>query len=255
MTELPLIFLGGLLGSSHCIGMCGPLALALGVQESRLHVNLGRQLLFSAGRITTYGFLGAVAGATGWWLAQRPQSLINVQSLLVDRRRADAHLAGPVDGRRIASIHRTLVQQRALQRRQMVQDPADRTRGRERDCRRSLHWFHSLRTRLRLHRVRSKQWQRAARLGNHGRLWIGHGPVDGACRLRRHFAFHERASAGAQRSGLVRGRDRNDLGSARSRLSRARRERCADRLPVLPMTAAALPLRADSRQRRYGGGA
>jgi len=82
MTELPLVFLGGLLGSSHCIGMCGPLALALGVQQSQLHVNLGRQLLFSVGRITTYGFLGAVAGASGWWLAQRPQTLVNVQSLL-----------------------------------------------------------------------------------------------------------------------------------------------------------------------------
>ena len=82
MTELPLVFLGGLLGSSHCIGMCGPLALALGVQQSKLHVNLGRQLLFSVGRITTYGFLGAVAGASGWWLAERPQTLVNVQSLL-----------------------------------------------------------------------------------------------------------------------------------------------------------------------------
>jgi sulfite exporter TauE/SafE len=82
MTDLPFVFLGGLLGSSHCIGMCGPLALALGVQQSRLHMNLGRQLLFSAGRIATYGFLGAVAGASGWWLSQRPQSLVNVQSLL-----------------------------------------------------------------------------------------------------------------------------------------------------------------------------
>lgn len=82
MTELPLVFLGGLLGSSHCIGMCGPLALALGVQSGRLHANLGRQLLFSAGRIFTYGFLGALAGATGWWLAERPQTLVNVQSAL-----------------------------------------------------------------------------------------------------------------------------------------------------------------------------
>lgn len=82
MTDLPLIFLGGLLGSSHCIGMCGPLALALGVQSGRLQANLGRQLLFSAGRIFTYGFLGAMAGATGWWLAERPQTLVNVQSAL-----------------------------------------------------------------------------------------------------------------------------------------------------------------------------
>ncbi|MGD9637166.1 MAG: sulfite exporter TauE/SafE family protein [Pirellulales bacterium] len=82
MTDLPLIFLGGLLGSSHCIGMCGPLALALGVESGRLSTNVGRQLLFSAGRIFTYGFLGAVAGASGWWLTQRPQAFVNMQSAL-----------------------------------------------------------------------------------------------------------------------------------------------------------------------------
>jgi len=82
MTDIPLVFVGGLLGSSHCIGMCGPLALALGVQDRRFHMNLRRQLLFSVGRITSYGFLGALAGASGWWLAQRPQTLVNVQSLL-----------------------------------------------------------------------------------------------------------------------------------------------------------------------------
>jgi len=82
MTELPLIFLGGLLGSAHCLGMCGPLALALGVQSERLPSNLGRQLLFSVGRIVTYGFLGAAAGASGWWLAQQPQTFVNVQSVL-----------------------------------------------------------------------------------------------------------------------------------------------------------------------------
>lgn len=82
MTELPLIFLGGLLGSSHCIGMCGPLALALGMQSHGWRRSFGRQLVFSAGRISTYGFLGALAGSGGWWLSQRPTSLINVQSLL-----------------------------------------------------------------------------------------------------------------------------------------------------------------------------
>jgi sulfite exporter TauE/SafE len=82
MTELPLILLGGLLGSSHCIGMCGPLALALGAQQSQLSINLRRQIVFSVGRIFTYGFLGALAGFGGWWLADQPQSLVNVQATL-----------------------------------------------------------------------------------------------------------------------------------------------------------------------------
>jgi sulfite exporter TauE/SafE len=82
MTELPLIFVGGLLGSSHCIGMCGPLALALGVKQSQLKSNLGRQLAFSAGRISTYSFGGAAAAFGGWWLGQQPLAVINVQATL-----------------------------------------------------------------------------------------------------------------------------------------------------------------------------
>jgi len=80
MTELPLIFLGGLLGSSHCIGICGPLALALGANQSQLRTNLARQLVFSAGRIFTYSFGGAVAAFSGWWLTQRPLAVIDCTS-------------------------------------------------------------------------------------------------------------------------------------------------------------------------------
>ena len=82
MTELPLVFLGGLLGSSHCVGMCGPLALAIGMNQHTLKANLVRQLLFSAGRIITYSFGGAGAAWFGWWLTQRPALLVNVQAVL-----------------------------------------------------------------------------------------------------------------------------------------------------------------------------
>ncbi len=82
MTDLPLIFLGGLLGSAHCIGMCGPLALALGANHNQLKTNLPRQLIFSVGRIFTYGFGGAVAAYSGWWLTQRPMAVVNLQAIL-----------------------------------------------------------------------------------------------------------------------------------------------------------------------------
>jgi sulfite exporter TauE/SafE len=82
MIEFPLIFIGGLLGSSHCIGMCGPLALALGANQTRLRANLVRQLVFSVGRICTYGFGGAAAAFTGWWLARSPLAVVNVQAIL-----------------------------------------------------------------------------------------------------------------------------------------------------------------------------
>jgi len=82
MTELPLIFLGGFLGSSHCIGMCGPLALALGANQNRVRTNVCRQLVFTVGRIFTYSFIGAAAAFSGWWLGRLPSTMINVQALL-----------------------------------------------------------------------------------------------------------------------------------------------------------------------------
>ena len=82
MTELPLILLGGMLGSAHCLGMCGPLALVLGMSERSVGANFRRQCVFSVGRIFTYAFLGALAGYCGWWLSKRPGALINAQSVL-----------------------------------------------------------------------------------------------------------------------------------------------------------------------------
>ena len=55
----------GLVGSLHCAGMCGPLALALPVPpDARLRYITGR-LLYNVGRTVTYMALGAIAGAVG----------------------------------------------------------------------------------------------------------------------------------------------------------------------------------------------
>ncbi|MDA0660302.1 MAG: sulfite exporter TauE/SafE family protein [Planctomycetota bacterium] len=69
--ELFLIFTSGFLGSAHCLGMCGPFALTLGATSRSWKDNLSRQLLYSLGRIFTYGVLGAVAGYAGMQLAGR----------------------------------------------------------------------------------------------------------------------------------------------------------------------------------------
>lgn len=87
MIELPLVFMGGLLGSAHCLGMCGPLAIALAGSDQGVKDNLRRQLAFSGGRIFTYGFGGALAGYGGFWLANRPalameSQLVHVQAWL-----------------------------------------------------------------------------------------------------------------------------------------------------------------------------
>ncbi|MEM6782199.1 MAG: sulfite exporter TauE/SafE family protein [Bacteroidota bacterium] len=55
----------GFVGSVHCVGMCGPLALALpGAAVTRVRFFAGR-LLYNLGRATTYAALGALLGALG----------------------------------------------------------------------------------------------------------------------------------------------------------------------------------------------
>lgn len=58
-----VVFLGGLAGSFHCIGMCGgfPLALA-GARPERPWL---RQILYNLGRLNTLVFVGALSGAAG----------------------------------------------------------------------------------------------------------------------------------------------------------------------------------------------
>lgn len=65
MTELPLIVVGGLLGSAHCVGMCGGFALTLGSAAATWRANLVRQCVFGCGRVFTYSALGAAAGFGG----------------------------------------------------------------------------------------------------------------------------------------------------------------------------------------------
>jgi sulfite exporter TauE/SafE len=63
--ELWTAFVVGLAGSLHCIGMCGPIAVALPVgQTSRLRHVAGR-VVYNSGRILTYAILGLGAGLIG----------------------------------------------------------------------------------------------------------------------------------------------------------------------------------------------
>ena len=82
MMEWPLIFLAGFLGSSHCVGMCGGFALSIGMGATSWRNNLGRQLIYSLGRIFTYTFAGAVVGFLGVRLNHADSGLVNVQAIL-----------------------------------------------------------------------------------------------------------------------------------------------------------------------------
>ncbi|HWO57788.1 MAG TPA: sulfite exporter TauE/SafE family protein [bacterium] len=80
-------FLVGVLGSLHCIGMCGPIALALPAGGgSRGRVLIGR-LVYNAGRVTTYMLLGAAVGTIGRAMAlagwQQAVSIVAGAGILV----------------------------------------------------------------------------------------------------------------------------------------------------------------------------
>lgn len=82
MIEFPLIVLGGLLGSTHCLGMCGPFALALGSTSSSWWANCRRQLIYTCGRICTYSFLGGTAAFVGHYATVRWPLLSNLPAVL-----------------------------------------------------------------------------------------------------------------------------------------------------------------------------
>lgn len=55
----------GLTSSLHCVGMCGPIALSLGLEsQDKLKFTL-RNLTYQLGRVTTYTILGAILGLIG----------------------------------------------------------------------------------------------------------------------------------------------------------------------------------------------
>ncbi len=70
----------GLAGSLHCVGMCGPIAMALPLQGRASREKLSGGLLYNAGRITTYSSFGMLAGWVGgglkWFGWQQRISLV-----------------------------------------------------------------------------------------------------------------------------------------------------------------------------------
>ncbi len=64
-AELSLIFVSGVLGSAHCIGMCGGIAATMSLGTRSVTEALLRQGCWSLGRTLTYVFLGVMASAIG----------------------------------------------------------------------------------------------------------------------------------------------------------------------------------------------
>ena len=54
----------GFVGSTHCIGMCGPLAMSLPMRSQQVLDRMFSALVYNLGRITTYAFYGSLIGLT-----------------------------------------------------------------------------------------------------------------------------------------------------------------------------------------------
>jgi sulfite exporter TauE/SafE len=80
MIEAMLIIAGGLLGSGHCLGMCGGFALTLGSQSVHPWHGFVRQFAYAVGRVSVYTLAGAFVGFGGWQLGR--SDIVNVQAVL-----------------------------------------------------------------------------------------------------------------------------------------------------------------------------
>jgi len=64
-------FLLGFLGSFHCVGMCGPIAIMLPKSSgSQLQIIIGR-VVYNSGRVLTYVTIGLLFGLLGFALAMK----------------------------------------------------------------------------------------------------------------------------------------------------------------------------------------
>ena len=72
-------FLLGLLGSGHCLAMCGGLSSALGLNSAPINKNSAfinpHVLAYNLGRITSYSLAGIIVGTLGFWLSKNLSSL------------------------------------------------------------------------------------------------------------------------------------------------------------------------------------
>lgn len=109
--ELWTAFMLGLGGSLHCVGMCGPLLLALPPGEGGLGRQVARRLIYHSGRLLAYGGLGVAFGLLGRalglagvqrWVSITAGVLILAGLLAWPARVGTAFLARPVGWLKVA---------------------------------------------------------------------------------------------------------------------------------------------------------
>lgn len=85
MSNGQIAFFIGLFGSIHCIGMCGPLAFAIPVNNNNWWRILSDKLLYNSGRVISYSVLGFLIGFIGHqlWLNGLQQGISLFSGLLI----------------------------------------------------------------------------------------------------------------------------------------------------------------------------
>jgi uncharacterized protein len=64
--EFTSALLLGFVGSLHCAGMCGPIAIALPLNNQSWFARITGGLLYNSGRTITYALLGAILALPEW---------------------------------------------------------------------------------------------------------------------------------------------------------------------------------------------
>jgi len=72
-------FIMGFIGSLHCVGMCGPIAMMLPADISKRWMFIFGKVIYNSGRMLTYSFLGLFVGfigeSTSYFISQKTLSI------------------------------------------------------------------------------------------------------------------------------------------------------------------------------------
>jgi sulfite exporter TauE/SafE len=67
--EIGTVFLMGLFGTAHCLGMCGGFAVAVAAGAPRPRAVVARQVFYQFGKATSYVFIGTLLVVAGGYVA------------------------------------------------------------------------------------------------------------------------------------------------------------------------------------------
>lgn len=99
----------GLVANLHCIGMCGPISLAVPIRQNSTQARLKSVFAYNTGRVLMYGAIGAVFGLFGEGIAlagmqQMASIVMGVMTLLIAFIPSIARFFGPVNANVFSSF-------------------------------------------------------------------------------------------------------------------------------------------------------